>query len=100
LLINGRFLCESGSLAGAGIQPRAAGLTVVARFVQHVLPRAGVDLLGPDLLLLFIEQCGRLGCKLRSGAQGNKLFCACEVLQNSVGSIAFSQCVTLEPRYS
>jgi hypothetical protein len=45
-------------------------------------------------LLLFIEQFGRLRCELGTGAEGNKLFCAFEVLQSGLGITAVSQCVS------
>src|SRR5258708_113418 len=76
LLIDGWFLAKSWFLTGAGVQPRSAGLAVVARFVSQVLTRARIHFLGPDLLLVLIKQRGGFRCKLRCSALDKKTFCA------------------------
>src|ERR1700733_7913871 len=94
LFIDARFLGKPWFLTGAGVQPGAAGLSVVARFVPHVLPRARVDVVGPDLLLVFIEQRGGLRRELRCGALDKRLLCAREVLYGSLGVATASQLVS------
>src|SRR5258708_36079559 len=85
LLIDGWFLAKSWFLTGAGVQPRSAGLAVLARFVSQVLTRARIHFLGPDLLLVLIKQLGGFRCKLRCSALDKTTFFVRQGFQSSTG---------------